>query len=70
MIMDLDLNLAAFSSLDGFCNFCLNIWIGFDNIILNFSANFGSVLGLQITVLKSFVLWSFSNPSQFYIVLV
>jgi len=46
------------------------IWIGFENIVLNFFATFGSVLGLQITVLKSLVQWSFSNPSRLHIVFV
>ena len=35
------------------------MWIGFDNIVLNFFATFDSVLGLQITVLNSLVKRSF-----------
>jgi len=38
------------------------MWIGFDNIVLNFFATFNSASGLQITVLKSLIQWSFSNP--------
>jgi len=44
------------------------MWIGFDNIVLNFFATFNSASGLQITVLKSLIQWSFSNPLWLYIV--
>jgi len=40
------------------------IWIGFDNIVFNFFATFCSVLGLQITALKSLIQWTFSNRLQ------
>jgi len=40
------------------------IWIEFDNIVLNFLTNFDSVLELQITVLNILFQWSFSNPSR------
>jgi len=40
------------------------IWIEFDNIVLNFLTNFDSVLALQITVLNILFQWSFSNPSR------
>ena len=37
------------------------IWMGFDNILLNFFTTFGSVLGLQLTLLNGLVQWSVSN---------
>jgi len=35
--------------------------MGFDNILLNFFTTFGSVLGLQLTLLNGLVQWSVSN---------
>jgi len=46
------------------------IWIGFDSIVFNFFATFGSILGPQITVLKSLFQWSFSKPSRLFFVFV
>jgi len=48
----------------------MQMWIGFDKIVLNFFATFSSVLGLQVTLLNSLGQWSFSNSSQLHIVLV
>jgi len=46
MYVDLDLNLATFQYIDGFG--CYHFYFGIDGILLNFFANFGSALGLQV----------------------